>query len=364
MFEPPTHVDGHPGVYAIGAAVRVQALLDRLMAAAPGPYLVEEPAALRLDELTPLSRARALQLWERVSAWVAAQEQALVVAITGERSRGDDWSREEVACLLRISPTSAQGRIAVARRLCGALRDTKAAMAAGRVTLWQAQYLANAVSDLDDATATKVQDRVLPRADKQTMPNFQASVRRAVAAIDPRGLSERHKTALHGHTVELVPGANAMATLYATMSAPDASSSTSPATRPRALRMPDDERTLPERRADALVQLLWRRIITDPASGAVIDVGQTYVPSQRLKDRVLRRYERCVFPGCCMPSVRRDLDHNTRFPDGPTCGCNLVHRQSAPCAPAEQRCLAWPDRATQACPQAVNPSATAVAELR
>jgi hypothetical protein len=46
----------------------------------------------------------------------------------------------------------------------------------------------------------------------------------------------------------------------------------------------------------------WRRILTDPISGTVLDVGRTtYRPPQALADHVRIRDRTCRFPGCRHP---------------------------------------------------------------
>ncbi|MGI8530197.1 MAG: DUF222 domain-containing protein [Geodermatophilaceae bacterium] len=72
----------------------------------------------------------------------------------------------------------------------------------------------------------------------------------------------------------------------------------------------------------------WRRILTDPASGTVRDVGRaTYPPPAALAEFVRVRDGHCRFPGCRHPAVTRagrlDLDHTEPFPRGPTAEYNL-----------------------------------------
>lgn len=51
--------------------------------------------------------------------------------------------------------------------------------------------------------------------------------------------------------------------------------------------------------------------------------GEDYRPSRALDRLVRARYRTCTVPGCMRPAVRCDLDHILRWPDGPTCACNL-----------------------------------------
>ncbi|MCW2569298.1 MAG: hypothetical protein JWN54_3395 [Mycobacterium sp.] len=68
----------------------------------------------------------------------------------------------------------------------------------------------------------------------------------------------------------------------------------------------------------------WQRILTDPVSGALLDVGRTsYTPPAAMAEHVRVRDRTCRFPGCRQPAERCDLDHVRRYPDGPTSRCNL-----------------------------------------
>ena len=70
----------------------------------------------------------------------------------------------------------------------------------------------------------------------------------------------------------------------------------------------------------------WRRLVTDPTSGTVIDVGRTrYRPPAGLADLVRARDRACVFPTCQTPAERCDIDHLTAWSQGGTTSLdNLV----------------------------------------
>ena len=70
----------------------------------------------------------------------------------------------------------------------------------------------------------------------------------------------------------------------------------------------------------------WKRLITDPVSGVVIDVGRTrYRPPAGLADLVRARDRACVFPTCQTPAERCDIDHLTAWSQGGTTSLdNLV----------------------------------------
>ena len=70
----------------------------------------------------------------------------------------------------------------------------------------------------------------------------------------------------------------------------------------------------------------WRRLVTDPASGAVLDVGRTrYRPPEPLAEHVRARDGWCSAPGCSAPAESCDLDHTVDFgrSDGTTAHHNL-----------------------------------------
>ena len=68
----------------------------------------------------------------------------------------------------------------------------------------------------------------------------------------------------------------------------------------------------------------WRRILTDPASGQVTDIGtRRYRPPDPIRRRVVMRDGTCRFPYCTHPATGSDLDHAIPYPDGPTAVTNL-----------------------------------------
>ena len=61
----------------------------------------------------------------------------------------------------------------------------------------------------------------------------------------------------------------------------------------------------------------WRRFITDPNSGALLDYGRdSYQPPQDLVDFLIARDRTCRFPGCRQSAARADIDHAEAWEDG------------------------------------------------
>ena len=69
----------------------------------------------------------------------------------------------------------------------------------------------------------------------------------------------------------------------------------------------------------------WRRLLTDPHSGVLLDHGRTtYTPPAGLADFVRARDVVCRFCTCGQPAARADLDHTVAYADGgPTSDRNL-----------------------------------------
>jgi hypothetical protein len=59
---------------------------------------------------------------------------------------------------------------------------------------------------------------------------------------------------------------------------------------------------------------IWRRIVTDPTTGQVLDVGrQRYRPPAGLVEFVRTRDTTCAAPGCTVPARSADLDHTIEY---------------------------------------------------
>jgi hypothetical protein len=64
---------------------------------------------------------------------------------------------------------------------------------------------------------------------------------------------------------------------------------------------------------------VWKRIITDPETGAVLDHGRTtYRPPAALADYIRARDQQCRAPHCQRPALDSELDHVHAWADGGT----------------------------------------------
>ena len=76
-----------------------------------------------------------------------------------------------------------------------------------------------------------------------------------------------------------------------------------------------------------------RRIVTDPLSGTILDVGRRhYRPPTAIADHVRIRDVTCTAPGCDNPADHNDIDHTTPFKPGqPTGGTTTTTNLNPPC---------------------------------
>jgi hypothetical protein len=74
----------------------------------------------------------------------------------------------------------------------------------------------------------------------------------------------------------------------------------------------------------------WRRLLTDPTTGQLLDYARTtYTPPRHLHDYITARDGTCTFPTCTISAQNADLDHIVAYPHGPTSHHNLTaaHRR-------------------------------------
>nr|WP_246360967.1 DUF222 domain-containing protein [Haloechinothrix aidingensis] len=290
-----------------------------------------------------------------------------------DQLRGQDrYVADEAALELRVSRHTAALRLHRARQLTQRMPRVLAAMEAGQIEGAAAGRITEATDTLDDQQARQVDDQLAGKLDSgrvsATNPaNLARAARRLVEQADPDGQAERARQARAGRKVELLPGEDGLSTLAADLPAEVAASAYAriDAMAHRA-RHQGDARTLDQLRADIHATLLlghdpdvaapeaaatvylhmpidtalgmadtgcelsgygplpapiarhilasrhsvWRKVLTDPASGAVLDVGRRrYRPTTAIRDLIAVRDAECTTPGCHRPAHHSDYDH-------------------------------------------------------
>lgn len=331
--------------------------------------------------------------FERLSAWALARQARLLAQFARRRPADDsaaercgrpslasEFAPDEIGLALRLSRMTATVRLEQAVRLDRELSPTRAAWERGVIDAAKARAIADATARVAPTEASSVQDRVLARAEEQTVSQLRAALARAVIAADPAGAAERHEVARGERRVVLNAESDGMASLWALLPADAAVAGHQHLSRLARNLPADDPRGMDARRADLLVESLtgqlaatsagpskplvqvavplttilgaddqpgelagygpipaalarevaadgvWRRLITDPMSGTVLDHGRTtYHPPAGLADFVRARDRHCRFPTCRQPATTADLDHIVAFDDGGTTSADNLH---------------------------------------
>ena len=339
------------------------------------------PAGELIDLLAALEKQR-----RRLEA---DQLQILAAIYAGDDSELH-LSQDAVSLALQIPLRTAQLKLAQADSLVRQLPQTLAAVADGTISAGHATVLAEALWRLpaDPALPAALEQAVLPpllATGCVTVPQLKSRVRRAVLALDPCTAEQRHQRAMADRRVEYHPGEDGMASLIAFLPAPEAQLIYLRLTAAVGLLPTEDARTRDQQRADLFVDGMlsglpfgalpttqgrrpainvvvsadtllglddqpahltgygpitadtarrlaadssgtWRRLLTDPDTGALLDISEhRYRPPQRMRDYLAARDDTCALPPCSQPAYRCEPDHTVPFNQGgPTTRANLA----------------------------------------
>lgn len=371
--------------FSDGERVEHGVVLSQLLDIEPGPAAMAVLGGIDPGGLDAAGRVALVQAWERQHAWLCAQQQTALAAAAGPQPTGDDWVQDEIAAAIRLSGRAAQQRIHVARMLTQCLPKTRALLAAGVLSWRHALAMVDASGRLDRRMTDALETRVLPAAAEQTVAEFNRLIRRTVLALEPAVAEASHAAAKAERAVRLVPEPDGMASLVATMPATDAravflaldalargrqaaeggrrrdgigidghrvdalialaDAALADGTLPRAhgrrvelqvlielptlLGLRDNPAALagygpiPASLARELaVDATWRRLVTDPTTGHLLDYGRTtYRAPRALADFVIARDRRCRFVSCGQPAFRCDIDHADPYDNGGRTSC-------------------------------------------
>lgn len=327
----------------------------------PSVDLVRVIAELDRAAVNSEERLGAIAACERVLSWMTALQNDLLVdadrdydpTVFGfDAGSAARWYGEQVGMALGISGSAAQRRMNQAITLTEKRPNVTSALRVGAITVHHARVTAVNVNVLDTEIAQAVDAAVMTDTDWRTPSQLEKAFRQTILALDPAGPAKRNEEAKRGRRTSMRPEPDGMCSYWALLSAEqgqavdkavEAHARSSSATN-----TPGDCRTLDERRADALVDLVtrqpgegstsptshgqhpqihitvswstvigldhapadltgygpidattarriafqphsvWRRLLVDPASGRLLDYGHdTYSPPQDLQDFVI-----------------------------------------------------------------------------
>ncbi|CAJ63172.1 MULTISPECIES: HNH endonuclease signature motif containing protein [Frankia] len=332
-----------------------------------------------VDELSADECLRFDVRLERQIARLQAQQLAVRARFVEHRPRLEgesedrpfsEFAGEELAAELGVAPALGTRRLTLAVEVCTRLPASLRALHEGEIDLLRVESLARQTAALNAVQAGAVERAALEQGGRASHATFRAAVRRRVLKVDPQGANRRHRHAVRGRCVRITDGEDGMGTLRALLSAErmvavyhrvDVFARLSGTD-------PEDKRTLDERRADVLYELLmgqdrhsirpevqvvvpistlmglsdepgelagygpipadlarelaadsqstWRRMLTDPRNGQVVEVGDRRFPSPGLARAVRARNRQCIFPGCGKPAINCEIDHTKPHGEG------------------------------------------------
>jgi hypothetical protein len=295
----------------------------------------------------------------------------------------------ELACATRQSERAANGMLNDACILIGDLPDTFDALAAGDIYLPHAQTMALQTVGLEPDARAELEAQLLPLAKTLTPPRFKARARVLREKRHPETMAKRHEDALDEQYVAVTPLDDGMAMLELVGPAIEVMALHDRVTTiARTLQKVDGEtRPLGRLRATVLLALglkgvvpegtelagigdlvagevhllvpvlsllgadtapatldgygpidaetaarlvaavpTFRRVLTDPVSGAVLALERTrYKVPKALRDWIRIRDGVCRFIGCPRPAGQCDMDHVLPWElGGPTNASNLA----------------------------------------
>ncbi|MEO7260238.1 MAG: DUF222 domain-containing protein [Jatrophihabitantaceae bacterium] len=343
---------------------------------------------MNFQELDAAERIGALADQQRQQAWWSARQLSLLSLISAEDSTHKQWCVEEIGCALGLSGPAAQNLLKNADRLCGQLPATLSALTEGRIGMAQATAITEASYELPDEVLTDYETRVLKNAHQQSTAQLKRGARRAALQLDPASAEIKHQRSVDDRHIRIAPAGHGTSWLMALLPAAQAQLLYDRVDAAARMAPGDDSRTMDQLRADALVNAVlhglggelptlqghqpainvtvalssltgqddepgwldgygpitagyarqlahdptgtWRRLVTDPVSGQLLDYGVTrYRPPRHLSDHVIGRDGECAFPFCAYRARRSDLDHIIVYPSGSTSAENLqpLHRR-------------------------------------
>jgi Domain of unknown function (DUF222)/HNH endonuclease len=206
-----------------------------LLKATPGLLTIKELREINPRFLSSVGKVDYLAAIDRQESWFYAWKQEALVAIAGEepnQSSGifgivDDEEREDIATALRLSPTTAQNRIDVARVLVGHLPNTISALSSGEISTAHATVIARETATaikngLSEEAVFRVEQTALAHAEFHTPGQVATKVKTTIAKLAPEEFEEIVDRARDTRRVSCYPEADGMATVVAILPAEDA----------------------------------------------------------------------------------------------------------------------------------------------
>ena len=275
---------------------------------------------------------------------------------------------------LRASEANVRDRLFIAEGLRHLCPETLEELSRGEITTRTAQEIVKQSQDLEPEDVRHMQQTLLPIARTASDAAVAHRARKIHERLHPRPIEERHKKSAEDRKVTYWNEPNGMSVIQLYMPAENTLSIINTVNWHASQHDdPEDERTEQQRRLDIICDALidgwpagggtplkarvavtipalemladpqraladlegygpipigtalriakdapsFMKVLTDPWSGAVIDVGrEKYRPSKALRDLLRSRDICCRFPGCNRPAETSEIDHIDAWANG------------------------------------------------
>ena len=191
------------------------------------PSAIALLTSIDINELGPRDRPRLLKALDRLESHVAAKKSIAVAHLARDSREFKGWDDQnpaanETSVALRLPLQQAQAEVARSTRLLTHLPRTLGMWLDGQITRQHVRVIYRATASLGQTKCAQVEEIVLPGADLLSVTKFKEKVHRAVAKVNPRDLTERHRDAAKDADVTMNVDENAIGWITANMPGVDA----------------------------------------------------------------------------------------------------------------------------------------------
>ncbi|MPY81136.1 MAG: DUF222 domain-containing protein, partial [Actinophytocola sp.] len=206
-------------------------------------------------EMSAVDAGRFIAAADQLQAMVQAQKMRAMQRYR-TAARDDEWTHDMLALRRNVSLARSAQDLALAEDLCERLPRTLGALSAGLLDESKARQIAQAASPLSGEQCAEFEARIYPTILGKTPWQVARLARTTVIKVDPEGASTRAELTKRSRKVERHAAEDGMAWLHAFAPAERVQAAYQRIdTLARGLGA-DDERSMDERRADVLFDLL------------------------------------------------------------------------------------------------------------
>ncbi|MCP4308522.1 MAG: DUF222 domain-containing protein [bacterium] len=350
----------------------------------PGYVLAAMLDDIDIETCSGYDRIRVLRAEQRMASHYGARSYGTMTAVVDvmtedpdEADFAEEAAAAEIRAALRLTRRMADVELSFALEMRRRAPLVWEALVLGSIDVRRARVIVNGTVHLSDAEARDVVDHVIADAGQLTTGQLGAKVRKLCLYINPQEAKARYENAVDDRRIQVEPTESGTSNLLGINLPPHrlAAGLKRINELARSLSGPGEARTMDQRRADVLLDLLqgtgqatgggsaivdlqtdlttlaeladnpgelagygsviadvarqvakmqpdaeWRWTVIDPDTGRPMGTGTTRRrPTASQTRQVQARDRTCIFPGCRMPAIGCDIDH--RIPcseQGPT----------------------------------------------